>query len=181
MAANTADGVLLLVKKLGGVVLILVGIIGIAVGLEYRTIGFSAGIIGAGIVALTCGMALALKIIRRNTSWSTNLRQPVWRHGDLAHRAQTHGQGAQRSDGAVVDLVEREKQMMDRRQADTFAFMTAVTCFTAPVATAMLGYYNIGLSRQEIRIPAVVGAVIIAVVIATSVAIDFFCRRLRKP
>ena len=69
MAANTADGVLLLVKKLGGVVLILVGIIGIAVGLEYRTIGFSAGRIGAGIVALTCGMALlALKIIRRNTS-----------------------------------------------------------------------------------------------------------------
>ena len=38
MAANTADGVVLLVKKLGGVVLILVGIIGIAVGLEYRTI-----------------------------------------------------------------------------------------------------------------------------------------------
>jgi hypothetical protein len=69
MAAKTADGALLLVKKLGGVVLILVGVIGIAVGLEYRTIGFSAGITGAGIVALTCGMALlALKIIRRNTS-----------------------------------------------------------------------------------------------------------------
>jgi len=68
MTANTADGALLLVKKLGGVVLILVGIIGIAVGLEYRTTGFSAGIIGAGIVALACGMALlALKIIRRNT------------------------------------------------------------------------------------------------------------------
>jgi hypothetical protein len=74
--------------------------------------------------------------------------------------------------------------MMERRQADTFAFVTAVTCFTAPVAAAMLGYiahYNFGLSRLEIRIPAVVGAVIIAVVIATSEAIDFFCRRLRKP
>ena len=70
--------------------------------------------------------------------------------------------------------------MMDRRQVDTFAFMTAVTCFTAPVAAAILGYiahYNFGLSRLEIRIPAVVGAV----VIATPVAIDFFCRRLRKP
>jgi hypothetical protein len=55
MAANTADGALLLVKKLGGIVLILVGIIGIAVGLEYRTIGFSVGITGAGIVALACG------------------------------------------------------------------------------------------------------------------------------
>jgi hypothetical protein len=69
MAANTADGALLLVKKLGGVVLILFGIIGIAVCLEYRTTGFSAGITGAGIVALGCGMTLlALKIIRRNTS-----------------------------------------------------------------------------------------------------------------
>ena len=73
---------------------------------------------------------------------------------------------------------------MDRRQADAFAFMIAFTCFTAPMAAAMLGYiahYNFGLSRLEIRIPAVVGALIIAVVIATLVAIDFFCRRLRKP
>ena len=69
MAANTADGALLLVKKFGGIVLILFGIIGIAVGLEYRTMGFSAGVTGAGIVALACGMALlVLKIIRRNTS-----------------------------------------------------------------------------------------------------------------
>jgi hypothetical protein len=65
---------------------------------------------------------------------------------------------------------------MDRRQGDAFAFMIAVTCFTAPMAAAMLGYiahYNFGLSRQEIRIPAVVGAVIIAVVLATLVALDF--------
>jgi hypothetical protein len=69
MAANAAIGPLLLVKKLGAVVLILFGIIGIAVGLEYRTTGFSAGIAGAGIVALAGGMALlALKIIRRNAS-----------------------------------------------------------------------------------------------------------------
>jgi hypothetical protein len=74
--------------------------------------------------------------------------------------------------------------MMDRRQGDAFAFMVAVTCFTAPLAAAMLGYiahYNFGLSRLEIRIPAVVGAVIIAAVIATLVAIDFYFRRLRKP
>ena len=74
--------------------------------------------------------------------------------------------------------------MMDQRQLDASALMIAVTCFTAPMAAAMLGYiahYNFGLSRLEIRTPAVVGAIIIAVVIATSVAIDFFCRRLRKP
>jgi hypothetical protein len=73
---------------------------------------------------------------------------------------------------------------MDQRQVDTFAFMVGVTCFTAPMAAAMLGYiahYNFGLSRQEIRIPAVVGAVIIAVVLATLVAFDFFRKRLRKP
>jgi hypothetical protein len=72
---------------------------------------------------------------------------------------------------------------MDRRHADAFAFMIAFTCFTAPMAAAMLGYiahYNFGLSRLEIRIPAVVGAVIVGVVLATLVAIDFFCRRLRK-
>jgi hypothetical protein len=59
-----------LVKKLGDVVLVLFfGILGIAVGLEYRTTGFWAGLAGAGIVALALGMALlALKIIRGNPS-----------------------------------------------------------------------------------------------------------------
>ena len=73
---------------------------------------------------------------------------------------------------------------MDQRQVDAAEFMIAVTFFTAPMAAAMLGYiahYNFGLSRQEIRTPAVVGAIIIAVVIATLMAIDFFNRRLRKP
>jgi hypothetical protein len=72
---------------------------------------------------------------------------------------------------------------MDQRHVDTSAFMVAVTCFTAPMAAAMLEYiahYNFGLSRQEIRTPAVAGAVIIAVVIATLVAFDFFRKRLRK-
>jgi chromate transport protein ChrA len=66
---------------------------------------------------------------------------------------------------------------------DTPAFMIAVTCFTAPMAAAMLGYiahYHFGLSRQEIRTPAVVGAAVIAVVIVTLVALDFFRKRPRK-
>jgi hypothetical protein len=65
---------------------------------------------------------------------------------------------------------------MDRRQGDAFAFMIAITCFTAPMAAAMLGYiahYSFGLSRPEIRIPAIAGAVIIADVIAALVAIAF--------
>jgi hypothetical protein len=73
---------------------------------------------------------------------------------------------------------------MDQRQIDASASMIAITCFTAPMAAAMLGYtahYNFGLTRQQIRTPAVVGAIIIAVIIATRMAINFFCRRLRKP
>ena len=73
---------------------------------------------------------------------------------------------------------------MDQRQLDASASIIAVTCFTAPLAAAMIGYtahYNFGLTRQEIRTPALVGAIIIGVVIVTLTAIDFFHRRLRKP
>ena len=67
MAAYTADGTMLLAKKFGGMVLIFFGILGIAIGLEYRSTGLSVGLVAAGIVALACGMGLlALKIIRRN-------------------------------------------------------------------------------------------------------------------
>jgi uncharacterized membrane protein HdeD (DUF308 family) len=68
MAEYTADGAMLLLKKFGGIVLIFFGILGIALGLEYRSNGLSIELIVAGIIALACGMALlALKIIRRNT------------------------------------------------------------------------------------------------------------------
>jgi hypothetical protein len=67
MAANTADGALLLVKKFGGLVLIFFGILCIALGLEYRSNGLSPELIAVGVIALACGMGLlALKIIRRN-------------------------------------------------------------------------------------------------------------------
>jgi hypothetical protein len=67
MAANTDDGALLLVKKFGGVALILLGILGIAVGLEYRSTGLSIGLAALGGLALACGMGLlVLKIVRRN-------------------------------------------------------------------------------------------------------------------
>jgi hypothetical protein len=59
---------------------------------------------------------------------------------------------------------------MDQRQADTLAFMIAVTCFTAPMAAAMLGH----IAHYKIRTPAVVDAAVIAVVIVTLVALDFF-------
>jgi cyanate permease len=69
MAAHTADGAMLLVKKFGGMVLIFFGILCIAIGLEYRSTGLSVELIIVGIVALACGMGLlALKIIRRNAA-----------------------------------------------------------------------------------------------------------------
>ena len=67
MTTYAADGTMLLVKKLGAIVLIVLGILGIAIGLEYRTTGLSVGLVIAGGIALACGMGLlALKIIRRN-------------------------------------------------------------------------------------------------------------------
>jgi hypothetical protein len=68
MATYAADGTMLLVKKLGGIVLIVLGILGIAIGLEYRSTDLSVGLVVAGVIALACGMGLlALKIVRRNT------------------------------------------------------------------------------------------------------------------
>ena len=67
MAANIDDGALFLVKKFGGIVLILLGILGIAVGLEYRSTELSIGLAALGGLALVCGMGLlVLKIVRRN-------------------------------------------------------------------------------------------------------------------
>jgi len=65
MAAYTADGATLLLKKFGGLVLIVLGILGIAIGFEYP----STGLLVAGLIALAFGMVLlALKIIRRNAT-----------------------------------------------------------------------------------------------------------------
>jgi hypothetical protein len=48
-------------------VLIILGVIGIAVGLEYRTTDLSIGLAALGGLALVCGMGLlVLKIVRRN-------------------------------------------------------------------------------------------------------------------
>jgi uncharacterized membrane protein HdeD (DUF308 family) len=69
MAADPADGVILLVKKFGAMILIFFGILGIALGLAYRSYGLSPELIAAGIIALALGMVLlVLKIIRRNAA-----------------------------------------------------------------------------------------------------------------
>jgi len=68
MAAHPVGGSLLL-KKFGAMILICLGILGIALGLEYRSNGLSPEFIGAGIIALAFGMGLlVLKIIRRNAA-----------------------------------------------------------------------------------------------------------------
>ncbi|MGY4622568.1 hypothetical protein [Bradyrhizobium sp. USDA 4486] len=54
MAAYTADVATLLLKKLGGVVLIVLGLLGIAIEFEYS----STGLLVAGIIALGLGMLL---------------------------------------------------------------------------------------------------------------------------
>jgi chromate transport protein ChrA len=85
---------------------------------------------------------------------------------------------------AVESTASTRRQTMDQHPLDTAFVMIAITCFTAPVAAAMLGYsvhYQFGLSRQEIRITAVVAAIMITIVIAAFLAIGFFFKRLREP
>jgi hypothetical protein len=63
MVATTSDGPVLLVKKLGGLIAILFGVILTAVGMTYE----SSGTTVIGILLLAVGaVLLVLKIIRRN-------------------------------------------------------------------------------------------------------------------
>ena len=69
---------------------------------------------------------------------------------------------------------------MDQHRVEISAFLLTGACFSAAIAAAMLGYiahYNFGLSREDIRTPALVGAV----VIATLIAVKFFRKGMRKP
>jgi hypothetical protein len=54
--------------------------------------------------------------------------------------------------------------------------MAASTAIATARTLAYIAHYDFGLSRQEIRTPAVVGAAVIAVL----VAIEFFGKKLRK-
>ena len=66
MATSAVDGSMLLIKKLGGLMFVLAGFLGIAIGLETG----STGLIAIGIVALAVGLSLiVLKIRRRNAGW----------------------------------------------------------------------------------------------------------------
>ena len=54
--------------------------------------------------------------------------------------------------------------------------MAAFTANAAALSLAYIAHYDFGLSRQEIRTAALVGAVVIAVL----VAVEFFGKKLRK-
>jgi hypothetical protein len=54
--------------------------------------------------------------------------------------------------------------------------MSVVTAAFTALWLAYIAHYGFGLSRQEIRTPAVVGAAVIAVL----VAVKFFGKKLRK-
>jgi hypothetical protein len=63
MATSAVDGMMLLMKKLGGLVLVLLGCLGVALGFGAG----STGLIALGVVALALGIILlVLKIVRRN-------------------------------------------------------------------------------------------------------------------
>jgi hypothetical protein len=54
--------------------------------------------------------------------------------------------------------------------------MAAGTASTTALTLAYVGHYDFGLSRQQIRTPAVVAAAVIAMV----VGIEFFGKKLRR-
>jgi hypothetical protein len=61
--ADVAEGPMLMAKKFGGLVLVFLGLLGLAFGYEYG----SGSLITLGVVALVVGAGLlALKVIRRN-------------------------------------------------------------------------------------------------------------------
>ena len=55
--------------------------------------------------------------------------------------------------------------------------MAAFTASAAALSLAYIAHYDFGLSREEIRTFAVVGAAVVAVL----VAVEFFGKKLRKP
>jgi hypothetical protein len=61
--ADLGEGPMLMAKKFGGLVLVFLGLLGVAFGYEYG----SRPLMAAGVVAVVVGAGLlALKIIRRN-------------------------------------------------------------------------------------------------------------------
>jgi hypothetical protein len=57
-----------------------------------------------------------------------------------------------------------------------FLMSVVAATFTA-LSLAYIAHYDFGLSRQEIRTPAVVGAGVISVLMA----VEYFGKKLRKP
>jgi hypothetical protein len=55
--------------------------------------------------------------------------------------------------------------------------MAATTAAITALSLAHIAHYDFGLSRQEIRTPAVVAAAVIAAL----VVVEFFGKKLRKP
>ena len=74
----------------------------------------------------------------------------------------------------TVGTCYRMEKPVDRVVSLVMAMGTATG---AALSLAYIAHYDFGLSRQQIRTPAVVGAAIIAVL----VAVEFFGKKLRKP
>jgi hypothetical protein len=58
-----------------------------------------------------------------------------------------------------------------------FWWLAAVGTIVTSVSAGYIAHYDFGFSRQEIRTPAVIGAAIIGLLMAT----EYFCQKLRKP
>ena len=63
MTTSAVDGMMLLMKKVGGLILVLLGCLGVGIGFGTD----SMGLVAVAVVALAVGIVLLmLKIVRRN-------------------------------------------------------------------------------------------------------------------
>jgi hypothetical protein len=58
-----------------------------------------------------------------------------------------------------------------------YRWLFAVGTIVTALFVGYIAHYKFGFSRQEIRIPAVVGAAVIGLLVAT----EYFGKKLRKP
>jgi hypothetical protein len=58
-----------------------------------------------------------------------------------------------------------------------FRWLAAVGTIVTPVTAGYIAHYEFGFSRQEIRTPALIGAAIVGLLMAT----EYFGQKLRKP
>jgi hypothetical protein len=98
-------------------------------------------------------------------------------HAGIEARAGELGKHARRLSLIVLEPLAHIRGMDTTVDRVLNYMMLGITAVTTALSLAYIAHYDFGLSRQEIRTPAVVGATVIGLV----VAVEFFRKKLAKP